>query len=65
MNIPTTPQTRPSAEWSQITGITVYDPDGWDRSDFAASWAEPITRAEFIRRCWTSTITDPDRALTR
>ena len=56
MNIPTTPQTRPSAEWCQITGITVLDPDGWDRMNLEASWAEPITRAEFMRRCWTSTI---------
>lgn len=28
----------------------ILDPDGWDRRNFAESWNEKITRAEFERR---------------
>jgi len=37
-------------------GTTVLDPDGWDRKNFAASWNEHITRAEFERRLLNSTV---------
>lgn len=42
-------------EWSALLGVTVLDPDGWDRTSFAESWAEPITLDEFIRRAQVST----------
>ena len=37
-------------------GLTVLDPDGWDRKNFTASWNEQITRAEFERRLLNSTV---------
>lgn len=46
-------------EWCALLGVTVLDPDGWDRSGqqaFEASWAEPITEAEFRARVATSTV---------
>jgi hypothetical protein len=39
-----------------FNGVTVLDPDGWDRSNFAESWAEQITLGEFNRRLNLSTI---------
>jgi hypothetical protein len=41
----------------QYAGITVMDPDGWDRRGgfFAASWAEEITEEEFEKRLSVST----------
>lgn len=47
---------RSSEVWAALTGIVVYDPDGWDRSNFEASWAEPITLEEFRSRTYMSTI---------
>ena len=35
--------------------MLVTDPDGWDRQNFYASWAEEITEAEFITRLQNST----------
>lgn len=46
-------------EWLQqpeYTALTVLDPDGWDRKNFDASWAEPITELEFNVRCANSTL---------
>ena len=45
-------------EWLQepaYKGIQVYDPDGWDCTNYAASWAEKITEEEFNRRLDQST----------
>lgn len=36
--------------------VQVLDPDGWDRSNFEKSWAEPITLSEFQKRLNESTI---------
>lgn len=47
---------RSSQEWADFTGIVVYDPDGWDRLNFEASWSEPITFNEFIKRASMSTV---------
>ena len=47
---------RRSGEWVLLTGVTIADPDGWDRKDFQRSWNEPITRAEFARRVRRSTV---------
>ncbi len=47
---------RPAAEWEPLFGVKIIDPDGWDRSNLAESWAEPITDAEFERRAMQSTI---------
>jgi hypothetical protein len=44
-----------SSEWSKEFGVTVLDPDGWDRSNFKVSWAEEITKEEFERRLTKST----------
>lgn len=41
--------------WCLDTGITICDPDGWDRKNYDISWYEPITREEFIRRAMMST----------
>lgn len=38
-------------------GISVVDPDGWDRKNFDASWAEQISKEEFDRRLMNSTCT--------
>jgi hypothetical protein len=46
---------RSSHFWSNETGIEVLDPDGWNRMDYEKSWAEEITRDEFIRRAGMST----------
>lgn len=45
-------------EWTQITGILVVDPDGWDRRGISGpgSWGHPITRVEFIKRAMMSTV---------
>ena len=49
-----------SEEWSKIVeqeeGIIILDADGWDRSNFDASWNEPITKKTFDRRLAQSTI---------
>lgn len=46
-------------------GIEVYDPDGWDRQNFTASWAERISEAEFNLRLVASTCRWPRDLLTR
>lgn len=46
-----------SEDWmKEYPGLTIIDPDGWDRSNFAASWAELITEKEFNARVMPSTI---------
>jgi len=45
-----------SGDWSRLLELDVLDPDGWDRADFARSWAEPISIDEFKRRAGRSTI---------
>lgn len=51
--------TMTSDEWLKyhpvLKGRVVTDPDGWDRKNFEASWAESITRKEFERRVMLST----------
>ena len=50
------------AEWlatADYDGITILDPDGWDRTDFEASWNEPITRHEFTVRLGLCTCVFP------
>ena len=49
-----------SEEWLSIYkdmggGRVIVDPDGWDREDFDASWAEKITWQEFMLRFARST----------
>lgn len=46
-------------EWQTVTGITVRDPDGWDRHNFAEDWAKPLTKMEFIRKAMMSTVELP------
>lgn len=49
-------------EWLRhpdFEGIVVMDPDGWDRKNYKASWAEKITRAEFEERLMESTCMRP------
>ena len=43
------------SEWEAIDGIAVMDPDGWDRQNFAESWATPISRDEWTERMSRST----------
>lgn len=47
---------RNSEDWAKIFGITVLDPDGWDRQNFEHSWGELISEEEFSQRLWASTI---------
>lgn len=49
---------RSSDQWlaqEQFAGVEVYDPDGWNRRDFANSWAEHISEEEFVKRLCIST----------
>ncbi len=49
---------RTADEWLQQPewkGLLVMDPDGWDRRNFKASWAEKITAQEFEKRVCMST----------
>lgn len=46
-------------EWlntDHFKGQVIYDPDGWDRTDFATSWEEPIDLLEMTRRMNLSTV---------
>lgn len=47
------------AQWSEIYGVKVRDPDGW-RMLNAPSWTEPIDRAEWQYRMAFSTISVED-----
>lgn len=44
------------AEWAELLGITIMDPDGWDRRNFREDWAKPITQNEFNEKAAMSTI---------
>ena len=54
--------TKTSEEWFNelyVDKVTIYDPDGWDRSEngWEYSWhKETITRAEFEKRLCSSTV---------
>jgi hypothetical protein len=48
--------TMDSDAWCAFTGITVLDPDGWNRKNLSESWAEEITEEEFNLRVMQSTI---------
>lgn len=41
---------------SDYAGVTVLDPDGWDRKNFEHSWAEELTREEFDSRLTLCTV---------
>lgn len=47
---------RTPAEWEAELGITVVDPDGWDRTNFAEDWARPISREVFWQKVGSSTV---------
>jgi hypothetical protein len=53
--IGTQPMLCSSADWAELVGVDVLDPDGWDRKNFDASWSEAISFPEFYRRCRQST----------
>lgn len=40
----------------EYEGLTIMDPDGWDRKNYDESWAEEITQEEFEKRVAISTI---------
>ncbi|PRY35370.1 hypothetical protein [Umezawaea tangerina] len=47
------------AEWAEVHNATVTKPDGWTngtRTDGPRGFDEPITGAEFARRCFASTV---------
>lgn len=45
-----------SQEWVYETGVTILDPDGWDRRNFFYSFHQQrITREQFDRRVAMST----------
>lgn len=45
--------------WAKQQGITIRDPDGWDRQNFVESWNTPITLEEFHQRASLSTTSTP------
>lgn len=45
---------RTGDEWSKITGVIIYDPNGWDRTN-DSFMTEPIGFEEFLRRKSRST----------
>ena len=47
-----------SQEWQlEHPNLTVYDPDGWDRTNFQYSWYEElITYDEYQKRLMSSTV---------
>jgi hypothetical protein len=45
-----------SDEWVNLLDLVIADPDGWDRTNFRESWAEPITIDEFKSRASRSTV---------
>lgn len=45
-----------SEAWYKDYPFRIIDPDGWDRRNFDASWAEEITEDEFFLRADMSTI---------
>ena len=48
---------RPAAEWCEVYGVEVLDPDGW-RHD-RTPWDAPITSESFLERAMVSTIRAP------
>ena len=46
-----------SEEWQKLNpDIKIYDPDGWDRTNFEYSWfEEKITLEEYNKRMFSST----------
>ncbi len=58
----TSPILRCSDDWLKqppYMGIKVLDPDGWDRANLDASWAELIDEVEFNHRLGVSTCSFP------
>jgi len=45
------------SRWQEILCFAVLDPDGWDRKNYDASWATPLTFKEFMDRADESTCT--------
>lgn len=46
-------------EWLQqekFTGVTLMDPDGWDRQNFEADWAIPISETDMDKKIRMSTV---------
>jgi hypothetical protein len=46
-------------EWCAETGITVWNPDGWNLPRDQRPWTEPISLDEFDRRVTHSSISMP------
>ena len=51
----------PPPDWCAILGVRVIDSDGWRQDE--KSFDEPIELAEFVRRCWPSTLGFEEGAL--
>jgi hypothetical protein len=61
---------RTSQQWLNLyqaehPGFLIYDPDGWDRGSYEASWNERITQGEFDRRVIRSTCRWPQSMLAK
>ena len=49
-----------SEEWQKLCKVKVYDPDGWDRTNFSFSWyIKKITRKEFEQKLINSSCMYP------
>lgn len=67
-NRPEAPLLLSADEWlalPEYAGLEVEDPDGWDRKNFQASWAEKISKQEFDKRVAISTCSFPPDYFTR
>lgn len=55
------------ATWCAILGITIIDPDGWDRKgNFQRDWSEPLSFDDFMDKVNESTcLPMPDRETLR
>lgn len=55
-------ETKTSEEWQKEYPLLVYDPDGWDRTNFDYSWREEqITYEEFCDRAIRSSLLPKER----
>lgn len=47
---------RTPSEWETELRITIMDPDGWDRKNYAEDWIKPISREEFELKAGRSSV---------
>lgn len=48
-----------SLEWSNLIGVTILDPDGWNRRDFKSDFGKEISLMDFLNKAARSTTNFP------